>query len=72
MYVTKVFNGLHVIKCLHCLKLLRHKVDENRLSVMINYRSGKIIRIVLNIVVTEWTTLFRRVRTEELSKNILQ
>lgn len=56
----------------HFLNLLRTEVEQKRLSVKITYPSGNIVGLVMKAVVTSWTAPLFRVRTEELSKYLLQ
>lgn len=61
LYVTAVTTVLKFWMCLQCLNLLRKKVDENNMSVNINYRTGNIICLIVKRMVHLFTPLLRRV-----------
>lgn len=55
-----------------CLKPVRNEVDEKRLSVKMNYRTGNIVGIAVKSVVTKRMTLLSCVVTKALSNYLLQ
>lgn len=65
-YATDGLMVYEVLMWLPSLNVVRTEVDEQYVSVRMNYQSVNIIDIFMKSVVTKWTPLFRLIGTDAL------
>lgn len=71
MNMAKVPTVLELRVWFHCLIVVRTAFDSKAFSVMLNYRAGRFIGLVVKRAVYEWASLVRRIGTEPLGTVIL-